>query len=149
MYIKIICSKQDRRAIIHADNWKMADPLVTPASIVPEFYFLPLYAILRAVPNKALGVLAMLGAILVLIVLPYIDKSFTRSHTTKPLHRIAFWMFIANFLVLGWLGGEHATATYVALSQFCMTIYFSYFLIILPGLGMLDNAILSTSSKKH
>jgi quinol-cytochrome oxidoreductase complex cytochrome b subunit len=78
----------------------MADPLVTPASIVPEFYFLPFYAILRAVPSKLGGVLAMFASILILFLCPMVDTARIRGATFRPLHRFFFWLFVANFFIL-------------------------------------------------
>ena len=113
----------------HSDNYIPADPLVTPSSIVPEFYFLSFYAILRAVPNKLFGVILMFAAILILFLLPYIDNSNLRSNTMKPLGKVLYWLFIANFFLLTWLGGQHATYYYVMASQLCTVVYFLYFLI--------------------
>jgi len=115
----------------HSDNYIPADPLVTPASIVPEFYFLPFYAILRAVPSKLAGVVLMFAAILILAVIPHINNSDTRSSDGDPLAIIFFGIFVANFMLLGWLGSEHATAFYVLASQIATVIYFAYFLILI------------------
>lgn len=114
-------------ALGHTDNYIPADPLVTPAHIVPEWYFLPFYAILRAVPIKELGVVAMFGSILVLFVLPWLDRSRVRSATYRPLYKQVFWLFIANFLVLGWVGSKPAEAPYVQISQVCTLLYFAFF----------------------
>jgi len=134
----------------HPDNYMPADPLVTPPSIVPEFYFLPFYAILRAIPNKLLGVIAMFASIVILFAMPYLDKSIVRSIRFKPLHKIAFWIFVANFFILLWLGGEHATTTYVLLSRFATLIYFAYFLIGLPLLARIEyNVLFSSHPSNH
>jgi len=122
----------------HSDNYIPADPLVTPPSIVPEFYFLPFYAILRAIPNKLMGVLAMFAAILILVAVPYLDNSTVRSIRFKPLHKIAFWLFFSNFMILLWLGGEHATTTFVMLSRLATGVYFAYFLFALPLLAQIE-----------
>ncbi len=122
----------------HADNYVPANPLVTPAHIVPEWYFLPFYAILRAIPDKLGGVLAMFGAIAVLFVLPWLDTSKVRSATYRPLFRQFFWIFAVNCVVLGWLGAKPAEGTYVILSRVCTIYYFLHFLVILPVLGFVE-----------
>ncbi|WP_420340146.1 cytochrome b [Roseibium sp.] len=122
----------------HADNYIEANPLVTPAHIVPEWYFLPFYAILRAVPDKLGGVVLMFGAIAVLFILPWLDTSKVRSGAYRPLFKQFFWIFAANAVVLGYLGAMPAEGIYVILSQICTTIYFAYFLIALPLLGFLE-----------
>jgi len=127
----------------HSDNWIPANPLVTPLSIVPEFYFLSFYAILRAVPNKLAGVLAMFGAIFILFALPILDNSPIRGSAYRPLFRSFFWLFVADFLLLTWLGGEHATESYVLLSRICSLIYFGYFIIIIPVISYIENYIIS------
>ncbi|MTI19010.1 cytochrome b/b6 [Rhodobacteraceae bacterium RKSG542] len=129
----------------HADNYIEANPLVTPAHIVPEWYFLPFYAILRAItfdigpiPSKLGGVLAMFGAIAVLFVLPWLDTSKVRSATFRPLYRIAFWFFGFTCVMLGWLGAMPAEQPYVALAQLFTVLYFAHFLIVLPLLGFIE-----------
>ncbi|GGB34870.1 cytochrome b [Roseibium aquae] len=122
----------------HADNYIEANPLVTPAHIVPEWYFLPFYAILRAVPDKLGGVVLMFGAIAVLFILPWLDTSKVRSGAYRPLFKQFFWIFAANAVALGYLGAMPAEGIYVILSQICTAIYFAYFLIVLPVLGFLE-----------
>jgi len=85
----------------HSDNYIPANPLVTPSHIVPEWYFLPFYAILRSVPSKLGGVLLLLGAILILVILPFIVRSETRSSNFRPFYQILFWLFFINCLFLG------------------------------------------------
>ncbi|UES39152.1 cytochrome b [Roseibium aggregatum] len=122
----------------HPDNYIEANPLVTPAHIVPEWYFLPFYAILRAIPDKLGGVVAMFGAIAVLFVLPWLDTSKVRSGTYRPLFKQFFWIFAANAVALGYLGAMPAEGTYVLLARVCTAYYFAHFLIILPMLGFLE-----------
>ncbi|MFD1332647.1 cytochrome bc complex cytochrome b subunit [Methylopila musalis] len=122
----------------HADNYIEANPLVTPAHIVPEWYFLPFYAILRAIPSKLGGVLMMFGAIAVLFVLPWLDTSKVRSAKYRPMFKIFFWIFIANALLLGWLGSRPAEEPYVTISRFSTFWYFFHFLVILPVLGLTE-----------
>ena len=116
----------------HPDNYIPANPLVTPAHIVPEWYFLPFYAILRAVPSKLGGVVLMFGSILILFVLPWLDRSPVRSASYRPLYKIAFWVFLINCLVLGYIGGMPAEEPYLTISRICATYYFLHFLIIVP-----------------
>jgi ubiquinol-cytochrome c reductase cytochrome b subunit len=125
----------------HPDNYVPANPLVTPAHIVPEWYFLPFYAVLRAVPDKLGGVVLMFGSIAILFVLPWLDTSPVRSMRFRP---IAKWFLVAfglNFLVLTWVGGKPAEQPYVLISQICTAYYFAYFLVILPLLGRLERPL--------
>jgi len=122
----------------HPDNYIQADPMVTPAHIVPEWYFLPFYAILRAIPDKLGGVLFMFGALAILFVLPWLDTSKVKSGAYRPLFKIFFWLFTLNFVALGYLGGKPAEGIYVTLSRFATFYYFAYFLIILPLLGKIE-----------
>lgn len=122
----------------HADNYIEANPAVTPAHIVPEWYFLPFYAILRAIPDKLMGVLAMFGSIAILVFLPWLDTSKVRSGTYRPAFRLFFWLFIANTIVLGWLGAKPPEGLYVVASRLCTAYYFAYFIIILPLLGKIE-----------
>lgn len=119
----------------HADNYTQANPLVTPAHIVPEWYFLPFYAILRAIPSKLGGVFFMFAAIAVLFILPWLDTSKVRSGNYRPMFRVFFWIFVANAIFLGWLGSRPAVSPYVGYSQFATLYYFVHFIFILPVLG--------------
>jgi ubiquinol-cytochrome c reductase cytochrome b subunit len=116
----------------HESNYIVANPMVTPVNIVPELYFLPFYAILRAIPNKLGGVLAMFSAILILLALPFLDTSRVRSSTFRPIMKVFFWLFVVNFLLLMWIGGQHVEEPFIALGQLCTVYYFSYFLVIFP-----------------
>ena len=122
----------------HADNYIPANPLVTPAHIVPEWYLLPFYAILRAVPDKLGGVIAMVGAIFILFVLPWLDTSKIRSARYRPLFKQFFLIFVVNCLVLGYLGAMPAEGVYITLARICTIYYFVHFLIILPLLGLVE-----------
>ncbi len=130
----------------HADNYIPANPSSTPANIVPEWYFWPFYAILRAftvdfwfIPAKLLGVLAMFGSILLLLFLPWLDTSPVRSGHYRPLFRKFFWFgLIPCIAVLGYCGGAHATAGFVLLSQIAGAYYFAHFLIILPIISRIE-----------
>lgn len=116
----------------HPDNYIPANPLITPEHIVPEWYFLPFYAILRAVPSKLGGVLAMVGSIVILLFLPWLDRSPVRSASFRPWFRIAFVIFIFDALLLGYLGGKPAEEPYITLSRIAALYYFFHFLILLP-----------------
>jgi ubiquinol-cytochrome c reductase cytochrome b/c1 subunit len=122
----------------HAINYERANPMVTPAHIVPEWYFLPFYAILRAVPDKLLGVIAMFGSIVVLFFLPWLDTSKVRSGRFRPLFRQFFWLFVACCFVLGVVGANPPEGHWITIGQIATVYYFAYFLIILPLLGLLE-----------
>jgi ubiquinol-cytochrome c reductase cytochrome b subunit len=125
-------------AMGHPDNYIPANAMQTPAHIVPEWYFLPFYAILRAVPDKLGGVLLMFGAIAVLFILPWLDRSPVRSARFRPFFRIFFWLFFVNAIALGYLGGKPAEGIYVILSRVATAWYFLHFLAILPILSMFE-----------
>jgi ubiquinol-cytochrome c reductase cytochrome b/c1 subunit len=122
----------------HADNYVPANPAVTPAHIVPEWYYLPFYAILRAIPNKLMGVLALFGSIGILAFLPWLDTSKVRSARYRPLYRQFFWLFFAVCIGLGWLGAKPAEGIYVVLARILTVYYFAHFIIILPLLGIFE-----------
>jgi len=122
----------------HADNYTPANPLVTPAHIVPEWYFLPFYAILRSVPDKLGGVIAMFGAIAVLFVVPWLDTSKVRSANFRPLYRQFFWILVIVSIGLGYLGSRPAEGGYVIASRILTIYYFAHFLVILPLLGLFE-----------
>lgn len=132
-------------ALGHTDNYIPANPQVTPAHIVPEWYYLPFYAILRAIdfdiliiPAKLGGLLAMLGAILVWLVLPILDSSKIKSMRYRPLARTFFFIWVVNFLILGLCGAMPAEAPWTYISKVCVVYYFAYFLVILPWLGVVE-----------
>ena len=125
----------------HPDNYIPANPMVTPAHIVPEWYFLPFYAILRAVPDKLGGVLMMFGAIAMLFALPFLDTSKVKSGAYRPIFKKVFWLFILNFIFLGWLGKSPADGWYVWASRFATLVYYAYFLVILPALGKIEKPL--------
>ncbi len=122
----------------HPDNYIPADPLKTPAHIVPEWYFLPFYAILRAIPDKLGGVIAMFSAIFVLFLLPWLDTSKVRSATFRPVYKILFWIFLIDAIVLGWVGSKPAEGIYIIISRIATLYYFLHFLILLPLLGKFE-----------
>lgn len=127
----------------HPDNYIPANPLVTPPHIVPEWYFLPFYAILRAVPDigipftsivfvesKLAGVIAMFGSILIMFALPWIDRSKVRSATFRPIYKILFWVFVINACVLGYMGAMPAEGIYIWIGRACTLIYFGFFAVL-------------------
>jgi ubiquinol-cytochrome c reductase cytochrome b subunit len=116
----------------HADNYIPANPQVTPPHIVPEWYFLPFYAILRSIPDKLGGVLAMFGALLILFALPWLDKSPVKSGHYRPMFKIFTMLFFVSFLVLGYIGGQPPEEPYLTVGRIAMVWYFSHFLLILP-----------------
>jgi len=145
-------------ALLAPDNSVRANPLVTPQHIVPEWYFLPFYAMLRSVPNKLGGVVTMFGAIALLFVLPWIDTSKVRSMRYRPTMRLYFFIFIAVCLVLGWCGahepadsvipnvttftlGDYDLNSMVWLSRVATLYYLAYFLIITPVMGLTETPL--------
>ena len=122
----------------HPDNYIPADPLKTPAHIVPEWYFLPFYAILRAIPDKLGGVIAMFSAIFVLFLLPWLDTSKVRSATFRPIYKILFWIFLIDAVILGWVGSKPAEGIFIIISRVATFYYFLHFLILLPLLGKFE-----------
>ncbi|WP_421996481.1 cytochrome b [Reyranella sp.] len=125
----------------HPDNYTPANPLVTPEHIVPEWYFLPFYAILRAVPDKLGGVIAMFGAIAVLFVLPWLDTSRVRSATFRPIYKWFMLVLVVDVIVLGICGAHPPEGWYVPISQLATVYYFFHFLILLPILGKIERPL--------
>jgi ubiquinol-cytochrome c reductase cytochrome b/c1 subunit len=122
----------------HADNYVQANPLVTPPHIVPEWYFLPFYAILRAIPSKLGGVVAMFTAILILVFIPWLDTSRVRSARYRPIFKWCLWFFFFSVLALGYLGGKPAEGVYVAWARFFTVYSFAFFLLIMPIVGVME-----------
>ena len=122
----------------HADNYIPANPAVTPPEIVPEWYYLPFYAILRAIPNKLMGVTALGASIVILAFLPWLDTSPVRSARYRPLYRQFFWVFVIVCIGLGYLGSNPPEGWYVFFARLFTIYYFAYFLIILPVLGLVE-----------
>ena len=139
-------------ALGHADNYIPANPLVTPTHIVPEWYFLPFYAILRAVPNKLAGVILMFGAIASLFALPWLDTSKVRSMRFRPTAKLFFFIFVVACVVLGFCGanppdefvfqvGDGFGLTWVWLSRIATLVYFAFFWVVLPLLGIIEKPL--------
>ena len=122
----------------HSDNYIEANPLVTPKHIVPEWYLLPFYAILRAVPDKLGGVVLMLGAIFILMALPRLDSSKVRSSIFRPIYKKFFWLLVIDVLALGYVGAMPAEGLYLLVARIATAYYFAHFLIILPVLSKIE-----------
>ncbi|MFZ4761728.1 MAG: cytochrome b [Alphaproteobacteria bacterium] len=127
--------------LAHPDHFVQADPMVTPAHIVPEWYFLPFYAILRAVPDKLGGVMLMFGAVAVLFLLPWLDTSKVRSARFRPLYRQFFWLLVLAVFMLGYVGAKPAEGVWVLLGRVATAYYFLHFLVILPWLGRVEKTL--------
>lgn len=125
----------------HSDNYIQANPMVTPPHIVPEWYFLPFYAILRSVPDKLTGVLLMFAAVFTLLLLPFYVQSDIRSSAFRPLYRALFWLFVVDTLLLAWVGGNPVKSPYYELGQVCTVFYFVYLINILPTIPRIEAAL--------
>nr|YP_009107238.1 cytochrome b [Aspergillus ustus]YP_009133191.1 cytochrome b [Aspergillus flavus]AIT99557.1 cytochrome b [Aspergillus ustus]AKC59224.1 cytochrome b [Aspergillus flavus] len=128
-------------ALGDSENYVMANPMQTPPAIVPEWYLLPFYAILRSIPNKLLGVIAMFAAILALMVMPITDLSKFRGVQFRPLSKVAFYIFVANFLILMQLGAKHVETPFIEFGQVSTVIYFAYFFVIVPVISLIENSL--------
>lgn len=131
-----------------SENYVMANPMQTPPAIVPEWYLLPFYAILRSIPNKLLGVIAMFAAILALLIMPITDLSKLRGIQFRPLSKIAFYIFVTNFLVLLQLGAKHVESPFIEFGQISTVLYFSHYLIIVPFVTLLENSLIDLATNK-
>jgi len=129
-------------ALGHADNYIPANSLVTPPHIVPEWYFLPFYAILRSIPDKLGGVVAMISAILVLLLLPIINTSEIRSSKFRPIFGIAYWFLVSDFLLLGWIGQKPVEAPYIEIGMVATFFYFLFLLVLVPVIGLLEQNLI-------
>ena len=125
-----------------SENYVMANPMQTPPAIVPEWYLLPFYAILRSIPNKLLGVSAMFSAILIILTMPFTDLGRSRGLQFRPLSKIAFYVFVANFLILMQLGAKHVESPFIEFGQICTVLYFAHFLVIVPVVSLLENSLI-------
>ena len=122
-----------------SENYVMANPMQTPPAIVPEWYLLPFYAILRSIPNKLLGVIAMFSAILILLILPITDVSRSRGMQFRPLSKIYFYVFVANFLILMQLGAKHVESPFIEFGQLSTGLYFVYFGVLVYCITYIEN----------
>ena len=126
----------------HPDNYIEANPMKTPLHIVPEWYFLPFYAILRSIPNKIGGVIAMFGSLLVMLTIPFSNSSEIRSSAFRPLFKIAYWLLVVAFFLLGWVGQMPVEYPYTEIGVVSMIYYFFFFLIIIPFLGKFESFLI-------
>ncbi|ANB10909.1 cytochrome b (mitochondrion) [Sugiyamaella lignohabitans] len=130
------------------ENYMEGNPLVTPAAIVPEFYLLPFYAMLRSMPSKLGGVMTMLAAMLILLALPFVDFSIIRGNAFKVISKLLYGLFVCNFILLGLLGAQHIEVPFILLGQVATVMYFGYFMVLLPAVSMLENMLFYLAIKK-
>lgn len=138
----------------HPDNYIPANPMVTPAHIVPEWYFLPFYAILRAIPDKLGGVIAMFSSILILFALPWLDTAKVRSAAYRPIFKKLYWVFVANAILLGYIGGQPPEGIYIIIGRLATFYYFFHFLVVLPVVSRIEKPLplpesISSDFAKH
>jgi ubiquinol-cytochrome c reductase cytochrome b subunit len=133
-------------ALGHSDNYIPANPMQTPPSIVPEWYLLPYYAILRSIPNKLLGVVGMLGSLLILLAMPILDTSRVRGSQFRPLMRFAFWAFVTDFFLLMYLGSQHAEEPYITVGAIATVFYFAWFVVVVPVVGIVENTLMDIAT---
>jgi ubiquinol-cytochrome c reductase cytochrome b subunit len=126
----------------HSDNYIPANPMQTPASIVPEWYLLPFYAILRSIPNKLLGVIAMFMSLLILLGMPILDIGRTRGSEFRPMMQLSFVLLVGTFFVLMFIGSQHVESPYVEIGQVATALYFGWFLVIVPVVGVIENTLM-------
>jgi len=129
-------------ALGHSDNYIPANPLSTPAHIVPEWYFLPFYAILRSIPDKLGGVVAMISAILVLMLLPVLNTSSVRSSKFRPIFAVAFWFLVSDFFILGWIGQKPVESPYIEIGMGATIFYFAFILVLVPLIGFVESKLI-------
>lgn len=132
----------------HPDNYIPANPMSTPAHIVPEWYFLPFYAILRSIPDKLGGVVAMISAILVLMALPFMNTSKVRSGQFRPIFGLAYWFLVSDFLLLGWIGQKPVESPYIEVGMVATAFYFIFLLALIPFLGFLESELAADNDEK-
>jgi len=133
----------------HPDNYIPANPMVTPAHIVPEWYFLPFYAILRSIPDKLGGVIAMGGALVILFAIPFINTSEIRSTQFRPVFKVFFWLLVVDFLILGWIGQKPVETPFVEVGQVATVFYFAFFIFLIPILGLVESLLAKASVKEN
>ena len=126
----------------HPDNYIKADAIVTPTHIVPEWYFLPFYAILRSIPDKFGGVVCMFASILILFILPIFPGFIIKSSKFDVMSQFFFWLFIFDVILLGWLGSQVVEYPYVIIGQGATIFYFLYLILVIPILSWIDNIML-------
>nr|YP_010394514.1 apocytochrome b [Phytophthora pluvialis]UXG56164.1 apocytochrome b [Phytophthora pluvialis]DAZ88561.1 TPA_asm: apocytochrome b [Phytophthora pluvialis]DAZ88951.1 TPA_asm: apocytochrome b [Phytophthora pluvialis] len=132
----------------HPDNYIEANPMKTPLHIVPEWYFLPFYAILRSIPNKIGGVIAMFGSLIILLTIPFTNSSEIRSTAFRPLFKVCYWLLVVSFLLLGWVGQCPVEYPYTEIGIISMIYYFFFFIIIIPFLGKFETYLVRYNINK-
>ena len=132
-------------ALGHSDNYIPANPLVTPPHIVPEWYFLPFYAILRSIPDKLGGVVAMISAILILMLIPFINTSEIRSSNFRPIFSFAYWFLVSDFILLGWIGQKPVESPYIEIGFGATIFYFFFFIVLMPLIGLIEKKLIRFS----
>jgi quinol-cytochrome oxidoreductase complex cytochrome b subunit len=135
-------------ALGHPDNYIPADPYHTPAHIVPEWYFLPFYAILRSIPDKVGGVAAMGGSLLVLFIIPFTNTSIVRSTHYRPIFKVCYWLLVTDFILLTWVGQKPIKNTYILIGQLATGYYFLFFILLIPVVGFIETKLLEYSLLK-
>ncbi len=126
----------------HPDNYIEANPMKTPLHIVPEWYFLPFYAILRSIPNKIGGVIGMFGSLIILLTIPFTNSSEIRSTAFRPIFKVAYWLLVVAFFLLGWVGQMPVEYPYTEIGVVSMIYYFFFFLVIIPFLGKIESYLI-------
>lgn len=131
----------------HPDNYIEANPMKTPLHIVPEWYFLPFYAILRSIPNKIGGVIGMFGSLIILLTIPFTNSSEIRSTAFRPIYKVSYWLLVVAFLLLGWVGQMPVEYPYTEIGVISMIYYFAFFLVIIPFLGKIESYLIRFKNK--
>lgn len=126
----------------HPDNYIEANPMKTPLHIVPEWYFLPFYAILRSIPNKIGGVIGMFGSLIILLTIPFTNSSEIRSTAFRPIFKVCYWLLVVAFFLLGWVGQMPVEYPYTEIGVISMIYYFAFFIIIIPFLGKIESYLI-------
>jgi len=126
----------------HPDNYIEANPMKTPLHIVPEWYFLPFYAILRSIPNKIGGVIAMFGSLVVMLTIPFTNSSEIRSTAFRPIFKFSYWLLVVAFFLLGWVGQMPVEYPYTEIGVISMIYYFFFFIVIIPFLGKIESFLI-------
>nr|ACZ44449.1 apocytochrome b [Globisporangium ultimum]ACZ44466.1 apocytochrome b [Globisporangium ultimum] len=126
----------------HPDNYIEANPMKTPLHIVPEWYFLPFYAILRSIPNKIGGVIGMFGSLIVMLTIPFTNSSEIRSTAFRPIFKVCYWLLVVAFFLLGWVGQMPVEYPYTEIGVVSMIYYFFFFIVIIPFLGKFESFLI-------
>jgi quinol-cytochrome oxidoreductase complex cytochrome b subunit len=130
------------------NNYIPADPIHTPRHIVPEWYFLPFYVILRSIPHKVGGILAMLFSLLILYIIPFLNTSLVKDTSFRPLFKFCYFVAIADFIILGWVGQSPVKDSYIFVGQVATFYYFTFFIILIPVVGLIETFLIHRKVKK-